>query len=150
MIINQAPVTVHNTSWTGLRRAVTCEWNSFQRSFRSTQQNARLFRKLRAAWLWHHRAFADLRIDGQAMPGENFVHLWRTGDTAGAPSKDRSGRIPRVRERSRGRLIDNVSEGTFYRALSIQDISPLRRKRFQPQVLWQIWNRCWQVHDGES
>lgn len=34
-------------------------------------------------------------------------------------------RIPRVRERSRGRLIDNVSEGAFYRVLSIQDISPL-------------------------
>lgn len=83
MIINQAPVRSHNTS----ERDYVERWHVNEIAFsarfvRRSKTPARLFRKLRAAWLWHHRAFVNLRIDGRAMPGENFVHLWRTGDTA--------------------------------------------------------------------
>lgn len=148
MVINQAAVIGHNMKWTELRRVVTREWNSFQRSFCSMLQNARLFRKLRAACPWHHRAFEFCVSIGERCLGKISCICGEPAIPALVPSKDRNQThtaCSRI-----GRLIDNVSEGAFYSVLSIQDISPLHRMRFQPQVLWQIWNRCWQVHDGGS
>lgn len=150
MIINQAPVRAHNAS----KRDYVERWHVNEIAF-----SARFVRrcKTRGYFANCERRVCDIiehsRICvsmGERCPGKISCIC---GEPAIPPvhrQRTEARRIPRVRERSRGRLIDNVSEGTFYRVLSIQDISPLRRMRFQPQVLWQIWNRCWQVHDGES
>jgi len=149
MIINQAPVTAYKTSerdyieWWHVNeiafsaRFVCCKTLSY---FANCER--------RGCDIIEHSQICvsmDERCPGKisCICGEPAIPPVRRQRTEAR-------RIPRVRECSPDRLIDNVSEGTFYRVLSRQDISRLCRMRFQPQVLWQIWNRCWQVYDGES
>lgn len=117
MIINQAPVTAHNTS----ERDYVERWHVNEIAF-----SARFVRLCKTPGYFANceRRGCDIIEHSRICVSMDERCPGKISCICGEPAippvrrqRTEARRIPRIRERSRGRLIDNVSEGTFYRVL---------------------------------